>query len=60
MGIKDYKVKIDGEFVLFGFSFKNVKLWMKYFEWLKKGVVYKLELVVIDYCGNEIKEEYEF
>ncbi len=59
-GIKDYKVKIDGEFALFGFSSKNAKLWMKHPERLKKGVAHKLELVVTDYCGNETKEEYEF
>lgn len=35
-GIKDYKVKIDGEFALFGFSSKNAKLWMKHPERLKK------------------------
>ena len=59
-GIKDYKVKIDGEFALFGFSSKNAKLWMKHPERLKKGVAHKLELVVTDYCGNETREEYEF
>ena len=59
-GIKDYKVKIDGEFALFGFSSKNAKLWMKHPERLKKGVAHKLELVVTDNCGNETKEEYEF
>lgn len=59
-GIKDYRVKIDGEFALFGFSSKNARLWMKHPERLKRGVPHKLELVVTDYCGNETREEYTF
>ncbi|MDE5676691.1 M23 family metallopeptidase [Phocaeicola sp.] len=59
-GIKEYKVKIDGAFALFGFSSKNAKLWMKHPERLKKGVPHTLELVVTDYCGNETREEYVF
>lgn len=59
-GIKDYKVKIDGEFALFGFSSKNARLSMKHPERLKKGVPHKLELMVTDYCGNETHEEYSF
>lgn len=59
-GIKDFKVSIDGEFALFGFSLKNAKLWMKHPERLKKGVPHKLELVITDYCGNERREEYSF
>lgn len=59
-GIKDYKVMIDGQFALFGFSSKNAKLWMKQPERLKKGMPHKLELVVTDYCGNETREEYSF
>lgn len=59
-GVKDYKVRIDGEFALFGFSSKNAKLWMKHPERLKRGVLHKLELVVTDYCGNETREEYTF
>lgn len=59
-GVKEYKVKIDGKFALFGFSSKNARLWMKHPERLKKGVPHTLELVVTDYCGNETREEYRF
>lgn len=59
-GVKEYKVKIDGEFALFGFSSKNARLWMKHPERLKKGVPHTLEVVVTDYCGNETREEYRF
>ena len=59
-GVKDFKVMIDGEFALFGFSLKDARLWMKHPERLKKGVPHKLELVITDYCGNERREEYAF
>lgn len=59
-GIKDYKVRIDGEFALFGFSSKNARLVMKHPERLKKGISHRLEVVVTDYCGNETREEYAF
>ncbi len=59
-GIKDYKVKIDGEFALFAFSSKNATLSMKHPERLKKTGKHTLEVVVTDHCGNEKKEEYKF
>ncbi len=59
-GIKDYKVKIDGKFALFGFSSKNATLRMKHPERLKKGGAHTLEVVVTDHCGNEAREEYRF
>ena len=59
-GIKDYKVKIDGEFALFAFSSKNAVLRMKHPERLKKGVRHTLEVVVTDHCGNEARGEYRF
>lgn len=59
-GVKDFKVRIDGEFALFGFSSKDAKLWMKHPERLKRGVPHRLELVITDYCGNERREEYTF
>jgi hypothetical protein len=59
-GIKDYKVHIDGQFVLFAFSSKNARLKMKHPERLKKGVVHKMEVVVTDHCGNEFRERYKF
>ena len=57
-GIKDYKVKIDGEFALFGFSSKNAKLWMKHPERLKKGVAHKLELVSLQ--ENTVRENIQY
>ena len=59
-GIKGFKVRIDGEFTLFGYSLRDAKLWMKHPERLKRGVRHKLELTVTDYCGNETREEYLF
>ena len=59
-GIKDYKVHIDGQFVLFAFSSKNARLKMKHPERLKKGVAHEMEVVVTDHCGNEFRERYKF
>ena len=59
-GIKDYKVYIDGNFVLFAFSSKNARLKIKHPERLKKGVPHEMEVVVTDYCGNEFRERYKF
>ena len=59
-GIKDYKVYIDGRFVLFAFSSKNARLKMKHPERLKKGVSHEMEVVITDYCGNEFRERYKF
>ena len=59
-GIKDYRVSVDGKFVLFAFSSKNSRLKMKHPERLKKGVPHELEIVVTDNCGNEFRERYKF
>ena len=59
-GIKDYKVYIDGKFVLFTFSSKNARLKMKHPERLKKGSSHEMEVVVTDNCGNEFRERYRF
>lgn len=59
-GIRDYHVRIDGEFALFGFNSKDARLWMKHPERLKKGVPHRLELRVTDYCGNVTTQEFRF
>ena len=59
-GIKDYKVYIDGKFVLFKFSSKNARLTCMHPGKIKKGVRHKMEVIVTDYCGNVTKEEYQF
>ncbi len=59
-GVRDFKVRIDGRFALFGYSSKNAELWMKHPERLEKGVSHRLELVVTDDCGNETRQEYVF
>ena len=59
-GVKDYKVYIDGEFVLFKFSSKNARLSSKHPHRIKKGVPHRMEVVITDYCGNEAREEYQF
>ena len=59
-GIKDYKVYVDGEFVLFKFSSKNAKLTCVHPKRIKKGVPHRMEVVITDYCGNVAKEEYQF
>ena len=59
-GIKDYKVYIDGVFVLFKFSSKNSKLTCVHPKRIKKGGRHKMEVIVTDHCGNVTKEEYQF
>ena len=59
-GIKNYKVYIDGDFVLFKFSSKNATLSCIDPKRLKKGKVHQMQVVVTDYCGNETREEYQF
>ena len=59
-GIKDYKVYIDGEFVLFKFSSKNAKLTCVHPKRIKKGVLHRMEVVITDCCGNIAKEEFQF
>jgi hypothetical protein len=59
-GIKDYKVYIDGEFALFKFSSKNARLSSMHPERIKRGGKHTMEVHVTDYCGNVVKEEYQF
>lgn len=59
-GIKDYKVYIDGEFVLFKFSSKNSKLSSVHPQRIKRGVPHRMEVIITDYCGNKKIEEYQF
>lgn len=60
-GIKNYKVYIDGEFVLFKFSSKNATLSCLDPKRIKKGAVkHRMEVIVTDYCENETCEEYQF
>ena len=59
-GIQSYKVYIDGEFVLFKFSAKNAVLSCMHPNRIKKGGRHRMEVVIIDYCGNVAREEYQF
>ena len=59
-GIKDYKVYIDGEFVLFKFSSKNSRLSSVHPKRIKRGVMHRMEVIITDYCGNKTREEYQF
>ena len=59
-GIKDYKVYIDGEFVLFKFSSKNSRLSCVHTKRIKRGMMHRMEVIVTDYCGNKTIEEYQF
>lgn len=59
-GIKDYKVYIDGTFVLFKFSSKDATLSCKHPGRIPKGRKHQMEVVVTDYCGNETREQYQF
>lgn len=59
-GIKNYKVYIDGEFVLFKFSSKNATLSCVDPKRIKKGKPHRMQVMVTDYCGNETREEYQF
>ena len=59
-GIKDYKVYIDGKFVLFKFSSKNAVLSCMHPSRIKRGVKHQMEVVITDYCGNVAREEYQF
>ena len=59
-GIKDYKVYIDGAFVLFKFSSKNAVLSCMHPSRIKRGMKHRMEVVITDYCGNVAREEYQF
>ena len=59
-GIKDYKVYIDGQFVLFKFSSKNARLSCVHPKRIKRGVRHEMVVIVTDYCGNVAREEYQF
>ena len=59
-GIKEYKVYIDGKFVLFKFSSKNAKLSCVHPDRIKKGMRHRMEVIITDRCGNVAREEYQF
>jgi len=59
-GIKDYKVYIDGAFVLFKFSSKNAVLSCMHPSRIKRGMKHRMEVVITDYCGNVAREEFFF
>lgn len=59
-GIRNYKVYVDGEFVLFKFSSKNAVLSCMHPKRIRKGIRHRMEVVVTDHCGNVAKEEYQF
>ena len=59
-GIREYKVYIDGKFVLFKFSSKNAVLSCMHPSRIKRGVKHHMEVVITDYCGNVAREEYQF
>jgi hypothetical protein len=59
-GVKDYKVYIDGRFVLFKFSSKNARFSCVHPNRIKKGMLHHMEVYVTDNCGNVKKEEYQF
>lgn len=57
-GISEYKVYVDGAFVLFGL--KKGILVIQDKNRVSRGKRHRLEVVVTDYCGNETREYYEF
>ena len=57
-GIADYKVYVDGKFVLFGL--KKGILVIQDKDRIKKGVPHKLVVKVMDKCGNETKKQFKF
>ena len=57
-GIDNYKVYVDGKFVLFGL--KKGILVIQDKEKIKKGVPHKLTVQVVDNCGNETKKHFKF
>ena len=59
-GIRDYKVYIDGKFVLFKFASKNATLSCMHPDRIKRGMKHRMEVVITDYCGNVAREEYQF
>lgn len=57
-GIGNYKVYVDGQFVLFGL--KKGILVIQDPEKVKKGVPHIVEVTVTDNCGNETRKQYKF
>lgn len=57
-GIRDYKVYVDGSFVLF--ALKKGILVIQDPQRIKKGVPHKLEVIVTDNCGNETRKQFKF
>ena len=57
-GINQYKVYVDGKFVLFGL--KKGMLIVQDKNKIKRGVPHQLEVIVTDRCGNETKKIFKF
>lgn len=57
-GIDEYKVYIDGKFVLFGL--KKGILVIQDKAKVKKGIAHNLEVRVTDNCGNETRKQLKF
>ncbi len=57
-GVAEYKVYVDGSFVLFGL--KKGMLVIQDKDRISRGKHHRMDIVVTDYCGNETRENYEF
>ena len=57
-GIYNYKVYIDGEYVVFGLKGSTLKLVDK--ERVKRGTPHTAEVVLTDGCGNETRKRFKF
>ena len=57
-GIADYKVYVDGKFVLFGL--KKGILVIQDPQKIQRGVPHEMEVIVTDGCGNETRKQYNF
>ncbi len=57
-GVDQYKVYVDGKFVLFGL--KKGILIIQDKDKIKKGVPHKLIVQVTDKCGNETKKQFKY
>ena len=60
-GLKDYRVEIDGHWVLAEFDAKNARLSVPLADArIKKGIMHSLKLVVTDNKGNQKVLERKF
>ena len=60
VGVKSYRVTVDGRFEVFGYNAKNGVLFMKYPSRLMKGIPHQLTVIAIDHSGNETRQTYGF